>query len=175
MTQLFAPTPTPRAEGEKPSAVAQLRQSLVYGGSIFGLGTAGWAIIELLKSEPDKGFKLLETWGPWCFLIGGALAVFYAVCMALIRSRAESDLRMAMVLDRLAAGQERIATAAETAAGKDDRQIQQMEILVTTVVMMQKRVMRRLHAQDRALERLEDKAGINRPAEDDEDEEPDTP
>lgn len=166
MTTLFN-SAAPAPEDPRHTLADQLRQSAAVGGGLVG-GLAGggtiiWGVVELLKSEPDKGFRLLHDWGPWCFLIGIVLFVLYMLSISLIRARSESDARMAAAFDRLAVGQERVAAAAEAAAAKDDRQIQQIEVMQTTVVMKIERILRHLHAQDRALERLEDKAGVNRP------------
>ena len=62
-----------------------------------------------------------------------------------------------------AAAVQKLADAQTLAAGRDDRQLQQVENLIGVLVVHVKRISRKLHAQDRALERLENHAGINRP------------
>jgi hypothetical protein len=159
---------------ERPATIAaQLGQIAMKGGAWIGGGSAVLGIVELLKSMPDRGVGLLLAWGPWFFLAGGFLYVLQSIAIAAIRARQQSDQLMSNAIDRMSAQQERLATAAEAAASRDDRQIEQMQILVSTVVMQTKRVLRRLHGQDRALERLEDKLGINRQPEPDADEETD--
>lgn len=62
-----------------------------------------------------------------------------------------------------AASVRQIAEAQTLAASKDDRHMQQVENLIGVLVIKIKQIANRLHAQDRALERLENHAGINRP------------
>lgn len=87
---------------------------------------------------------------------------------------ATSSQETAISVRQLAEAQMASAHAAEQAANKDDRQLQQVENLVGVLVVNVKRLLRKMHGQDRALERLENHAGINRsevlPHDDDEEE-----
>jgi hypothetical protein len=151
--------------GESPSPIAQLGKFALKGTAFIGGGSFVLAVVELLRSDPETWSSLLRAWGPQALLAGGFLYVLNNIAVASIRAREKSDALMSAAIDRMSTQQERLATAAETAAAKDDRQFEALQILISTGVQQSKRVLRKLHAQDRALERLEDKMGINRPAE----------
>jgi hypothetical protein len=128
-------------------------------GGLLGVGTIGWSIVELLKEEPGIWSRLLVQWGPWAFFSALCVWCLNTWILANIRARERTDERLAVVFDRVAAGLERSAKAAEEnaegvkrsamaaeenaagvramaaaqqqAADKDDRQMQELQTLTS--------------------------------------------
>jgi len=138
------PTGEPESPETHPTALGQLRNAFVVGGGFMGGGTVIFGAFELVRSEPDKAFKLLEVWGPWfilaLFSVWAANGLILRVLAALERiggrfadsmdKVADKQERLADAQDRLADSNERIATATQQAADKDDRERERMSILV---------------------------------------------
>lgn len=134
--QTIATTPT----DSKPAAtrLGGLAQAVLVGGGFAGGSTVIFGAIELIKSEPDKAFRLLHDWGPWCFL-----AMFVAYVISKIANRgldvAESfGVRIADAMDRVAVQQgsqaeamQAQAVALQKSADKDDRNLQEMQTLTS--------------------------------------------
>jgi hypothetical protein len=115
-----------------------IAQAVLVGGGFAGGGTAVYALIEVIRSEPDKAFRLLHDWGPWCFL-----SMFVAYAISKIANRgldvAESvSTRIADAMDRVATQQEGQASAMrdqasalQKSADKDDRNLQELQTLTS--------------------------------------------
>lgn len=115
-----------------------ITQAVLVGGGFAGGGTAVFALVQLVRSEPDKAFHLLHDWGPWCFL-----SMFVAYAISKIANRgldvAESvSTRIADAMDRVATQQESQASAMrdqaaalQKSADKDDRNLQELQTLTS--------------------------------------------
>ena len=149
-----------------------LAQGLLVGSGIAGGGTIVVSLIELIRSEPEKAFKLLHDWGPWYFL---AIFVAYAVSKLFNRGldiaehvgdRVAGSIESLVVEQRsLAEASHAQALAMQTMADKDDRDKQEMQILVAVVNSKVEQSLDEQKRQNRALERIEDALKINRPLE----------
>ena len=123
---------------EEQSATRQnVTQGILVGGGFAGAGAVVLGAIELVKSQPEKGFMLLERWGPWFFLamfsvwaVNGLLNRFLDVL---------SDLgdRFVGSMDKIANEQEKLASsgrdqaeAMQRTADRDDRDHERMTTLV---------------------------------------------
>jgi hypothetical protein len=162
-----ASVPTPSTTGRKSDGLANL---VLVGTSFVGGGSVVFAAFQLIREEPDRAFKLLQAWGP-----GFLLALFIAWCLREIINRA-LDVA-ARVGDRLAGSMENVATqqqslaeaahaqalALQTTADKDDREKQEMQILIGVVNSKVEQTLDEQKRQNRALERIEDALKINRP------------
>ena len=105
LTASTEPTPSKRLAG--------ITQGLLVGGSMAGGGTVVFGAIELIRSEPDKAFRLLESWGPWFFL-----ALFIAWALTKLGNR------LLDVVERLG---DRMADAMENVAGEQKNQAEAMK------------------------------------------------
>lgn len=122
MGSLGLPTPSPAPnKGTFPSTFGNM---LALGGSFVGGGSIVIAAIELVRTEPDKAFKLLQNWGPWFIL-----ALFVAWVVYALASRA-LDLA-GTVGGRIADAMESQAVSIRQLADKDDRQAQEMQVLTS--------------------------------------------
>lgn len=133
----------------------------------------GYVYLKTFAARPD----LLARMGPGLILGILALSIAGVLVNQLVDALGKGVTRMADSAERtaqctaesaesqkqLAVSQSQIAHAFQQLANKDDQQAQQMQVLVGTLVVQMKQILRHLHGQDRALERLENKAGINRP------------
>ncbi|ODU52205.1 MAG: hypothetical protein ABT07_01370 [Microbacterium sp. SCN 70-10] len=147
-----------------------MTQGILVGGSMAGGGTAVFALIELMRSEPERAFALLQTWGP-----GFLLALFVAWSISRIITRALDVVervgdRFAGSMENVAIEQRSLAEAAhaqamamQTMADKDDREKQEMQILVGVVNSKVEQTLDEQKRQSRTLERIEDALKINRP------------
>ena len=163
-TTATASTPTP------PKRLASVTQGILVGGSMAGGGTAVFALIELMRSEPERAFRLLQTWGP-----GFLLALFVTWCLSKILNRALDVVervgdRFAGSVENVAIEQRSLAEAAhaqalamQTMADKDDREKQEMQILIGVVNSKVEQTLDEQKRQNRTLERIEDALKINRP------------
>jgi hypothetical protein len=130
---LSTPAPDPPAK-----RLGGIGQAVLVGGGFMGGGTVVFGAFELIRSEPDKAFKLLHDWGPWCFL-----AMFVAYVISKVANRAldvgESfGTRIADAMDRVAIQQgsqaealQSQAIALQKSADKDDRNLQEMQTLTS--------------------------------------------
>ena len=159
-----------RVEGLLPSR--WLKDGLLGGVGILAIRIS-YVYLKAFAARPD----LLARMGPGLILGILALSIAGVLVNQLVDALGKGISRIAESTERtaacqaegaeaqrqLAASQAVIATSIQQLACKDDRQLQQFEVLIGTVVVQARRIIRKLHAQDRALERLEDKVGINRP------------
>ncbi len=118
---------TPATDGGK--RVDVLGSGLVLGTSIVGGGSVVYAAFELIQAQPDRAFRLLQSWGP-----GFLLALFIAWSLSRIVNRAidvaeKVGGRVALSLENVATEQGKQALAQQAAADKDDRQLQEMQTL----------------------------------------------
>ncbi len=60
MTQLHLD----QAEEPKPSLRSEVTRRMLLSASTVGGPAIVWGVFELLRQQPQEGFKLLETWGP---------------------------------------------------------------------------------------------------------------
>ncbi len=157
---------TPAKQG--PSGIANL---LLLSTSFVGGGSVVFACFELIRAEPDRAFKLLQAWGPWFFLaMFVAWAVSRLVDRALDMAERVGD-RMAGSMENIAGQQQSLAEAGhaqamalQATADKDDREKQEMQILIGVVNSKVEQTLDEQKRQNRALERIEDALKINRPS-----------
>jgi hypothetical protein len=151
---------------------AWLKDTLIGGVGILAIRIS-YVYLKSFSTHPE----LLARMGPG--VINGILAISIAGVLVnrLVEALGTGIGRMADSAERtaqctadgtaaqqqLAVSQAQIAAAFQQFASRDDRQAEQLQVLVGTVVVQNKQILRHIHGQDRALERLEDKAGINRP------------
>ncbi|QHN04413.1 hypothetical protein FTO74_14350 [Granulicella sp. WH15] len=140
MTQLNIPGAAPggAAPGSQSTDMRRkLGQAFIIGGSFFGGGSVIYALVELVRTNPDKGFELLEKWGPWYFLAMFALWVVYGISLRLLEVLSKLGDRFAGSMDRVADEQVKLAAAArdqadamQRTADRDDRDQERMATLV---------------------------------------------
>jgi hypothetical protein len=149
---------SPNAEHEEDGVKRKLYQMVLAGGAFTGSGAVVFGIIELVKSQPDKAFRLLETWGPWFFLamfavwaanglmnrgvdvvekmgdrFAGSLdrmAETQEKQVAAQEKQSESYQRLASSQDLIAAAAKESASAAQQLADKDNREAERTATLV---------------------------------------------
>jgi hypothetical protein len=158
--------PSTDSSSQKSGALANV---LLLGTSFVGGGSIVFAFSELIKSEPDRAFALLQAWGPWFFL---AMFATWAASKLIDRvlSMAERVCdRMAGSMDHIAVHQQSLAEAGhaqaiamQTMADKDDREKQEMQILLGVVNSKVEQTLEEQKRQNRAFERIEDALKINR-------------
>lgn len=166
-TGLATPQQTTTANTQKPSAVANL---LLLSTSFVGGGSIVFACFELIRSEPDRAFKLLQAWGPWFFLAMFVAWAFNRLVDRALDIAGRVGDRMAGSMENIAGQQQSLAEAAhaqalalQTTADKDDREKQEMQILIGVVNSKVEQTLDEQKRQNRALERIEDALKINRP------------
>lgn len=147
-----------------------LSRILMIGTSIFGGGSAVFLIVQLIRQEPDKAFKLLNAWGP-----GYLLALFIAFLVDRLMRKmmdgarstsersAEAIQQVATQMQSIAEAASRQAAAMQMAADKDDREKQEMQTLIGVVNSKVDQTLDEQKRQNRALERIENALNINRP------------
>lgn len=115
-------------EEKKPLSMANI---FLVGTSFIGGGSVLFAGLGLIRDQPDRAFGLLQAWGPWFFL-----ASFIAWAVSRLSDRAIEIFgrvgdRLADSVEKIATEQGRQAIALQTAADKDDRQLQEMQTLTS--------------------------------------------
>lgn len=163
------------SEPKQEKKLGGLAQAVLLGGGFAGGTSIIFGVIQLIRSEPDKSFKLLHDWGPWCFL-----AIFVAYVVWRIASRgldvAESfGTRIADAMDRVAVQQQSQAeamqaqaVALEKSADKDDRNLQEVQTLTSLTAQRAEKTFAMLQAfhqdnrlileqQQKTLDRIEAK------------------
>jgi len=152
---------TETAPAKRTSGVVQ---ALLVGGGFAGGSSAIFGIIELIHAEPEKAFRLLHDWGPWCFL-----SMFVAYVLSKIANRgldvAESfGTRIADAMDRVAVQQasqadamQAQAVALQKSADKDDRQLQEMQTLTSYTAQQSERTYQKMSELTEGLNALNEK------------------
>jgi hypothetical protein len=143
---------------------------LMIGMSVFGGGSVVYVVVQLIREEPDKAYRLAQQWGPGYLL---ALFVAYVVNKLLTRAMEMAQRttdRSADAIGQVAEQMRSIADAAHSQASamqlmaeKDDRDKQEMQTLVGVVNSKVDQTLDEQKRQNRALERIEDALKINRP------------
>ena len=112
-------------------------QGILFGGGIAGASGVVLAMVELVRANPDKGFALLEKWGPWYFLAIFSLWVFNGISLKVLDVASGIGKDVAASFGRIADEQTRLATAARDQADsmakrdeRDDRDHERMATLV---------------------------------------------
>ena len=115
----------------------KLAQGILFGGGLAGASGVVLALIELIKANPDKGFLLLEKWGPWYFLAMFCVWALNGIAMRILDVASEVGERFATSMDRIADEQVKLAEAAQDqaesmkrSADRDDRDHERMATLV---------------------------------------------
>lgn len=136
-------------------------QGLLIGGSFAGGGTVVLGAIELIRSEPDKAFRLLESWGPWFFL-----ALFIAFAMSKLGNRLLDVFerlgdRVADSLENVAAEQknqadamQNQALALQAQASKDDRERERLSTMVDYGAQQARQALEIVQAQGATLAKI---------------------
>jgi hypothetical protein len=99
-------------------------QAILMGGGLMGGGTIVFSAFELIRSEPDKAFKLLHDWGPWCIL-----CLVVTVIVGKLGTRCLDLLQTFGV--RIADAMDSQAEAMQKMADKDDRNLQEVQTLTS--------------------------------------------
>jgi len=133
---LSSRSPVPDAD-HKTAALATIRQGFLVGGSFMGGGSIIFGAFELMRSEPDKAFKLLEMWGPWFILALFSVWAANGLMMRAITAAERLGDRVCDSFDKVAGEQKRladsqdvIASAAKLNSERDDRERERMSTLV---------------------------------------------
>ena len=145
MTTIFG-FPAPGGGEQVPGNQARrtVLQGLLAGSGIVGGGTVVISVIELLKSQPDKAFRLLETWGPWFFLAFFSVWAANGLMNRALDAAERLGDRVADSMDKMAVQQEQLAfsqaklavaaqesaTAAQLTAARDNREADRMATTV---------------------------------------------
>jgi hypothetical protein len=142
----------------------------MYGASLFGGGSIAYAIVQLVREQPERAFELMTSWGPGYVL---ALLVAYALHRLLDKavdaqsrsneSNAGAIRDVAVEMRRVAEATNAQALALQKTADKDDREKQEMQTLIGVVNSKVDQTLDEQKRQNRALERIEDALNINRP------------
>jgi hypothetical protein len=148
-----------KTDSVKSSLRVGIAKSIAAGGGLSIGAAVVFGAFELLHNDSKDAFPLLEHWGPWAFVSIVAVYVLYD----LIKIRMNVSLRGVIAMENTAVALTRLSE-------KDDRQTQQLEVLMGTMVVHSRRVERKMHTFGLAMERLQDHAGIAVPndVEDDE-------
>ena len=148
------------------SAKVSVSAGWLRGVLVVGLGAGGGVAgllgaYEMIQAQPKESFDLLAHWGPW---FGVAVFAIYVLSRFLsevnINGRRALDMIVETARDN-AVSQNRMADAMTKIAEKDDRQLMEIQTLSGVNVQQNSRLMRKMEQQDRTLERIEDKLGIN--------------
>lgn len=128
---------------------AELIKRFVLGGGT----SVGIAIVlgafELLHNEPHDAFPLLTAWGPWCIVTVFAIYVIYDVLKTVINLIRAVGMRVAGAIEKLASAQQQ-------QADKDDRQYDRMITLTTYGNTRADRLHERMDESDEALHRYQE-------------------
>ena len=131
---IFSPTKT--TDGEHKTR-QQIAQAIMLGGAVTGGGSVVFASFELIRANPDKGFALLEKWGPWFFLAVFAVWALNGLLNRLLDVFTDLGGRFAGSMDRIADEQTKLAQAGQDqaealkrSADRDDRDHERMSTLV---------------------------------------------
>jgi len=145
---------------------------LMVGVTVFGGGSFAYGIFQIIRSEPDKAFDLLKSWGP-----GFLLAIFIAWCVSnlfnrgldvTVRTGDRSAAAMegaTIQMQSIAEAMHAQALALQSTADRDDRDKQEMQILVGVVNSKVEQALEELKFQRRTFERIEEALNIRRPQE----------
>ncbi len=124
-------------ENQQSEGRRKLAQGVLFGGGLAGASAVVLALIELVRSNPDKGFMLLEKWGPWYFLAMFCVWALNGIAMRILDVTSEVGERFAGSMDRIADEQVKLAEAArdqaesmKRSADRDDRDHERMATLV---------------------------------------------
>jgi hypothetical protein len=168
----MATTMPPLPQGAGSQGKDGLSRMLMIGTSIFGGGSAVFLIVQVIREEPEKAFKLLTAWGP-----GYLLAFFIAflvdrlMCKVMEGARSSSEMGALAVRDvavemrSIAEAANRQASAMQEMAQKDDRDKQEMQTLIGVVNSKIDQSLEEMKRQNRAFERIENALNINTPGE----------
>jgi len=160
-----APMPLPPSPGKD-----NFSRMLMIGSSLFGGGSALYLAVQLVREQPDRAFTLMQKWGP-----GYLLAFFCAFALNKLVGKmvdgtqrtaersSEAVEKVAEQMQSLAAAAHAQALATQAIADKDDRDKQEMQLLVGMVNDKVAQTLDEQKRQNRALERIENALNINRP------------
>jgi hypothetical protein len=142
------------------------------GSSIFGGGAGLYLAYQLVRAEPARAYGLLNAWGPGYVL---ALVIAWALNKLLTRAlemAARSSELNTAAMDRVAEQMKSIAEAGkaqaaalQSTADRDDRDKQEMQILIGVVNSKVEQTLDELKQHRRIFDRIEDALRINRPEE----------
>jgi hypothetical protein len=127
---IFGPTEHEEsvAETSRLGLRAEIFKKIALGGS-WSIGAAiVYGVIEFLRSDPRDAFPMLRSWGPWAIFSLCALFVGYD----LIKGALNIGQRLVLAIERL-------ATAQQKSADKDDRQMQEMQTLTAYTAQQSER------------------------------------
>jgi hypothetical protein len=175
MATMMPGLPTQPAASAASEAKDGFSRALVIGTSIFGGSSAVYLIVQVIREEPDRAFKLLNSWGP-----GFLLAFFIAFLVdRLIRRLADNALRVsersserssdavlevAVQMRSIAEAANRQASAMQAMAEREDRDKQEMQTLLGVLNSKVDQALDENKRGNRALERIENALQINKPA-----------
>lgn len=108
----------------EPKKFGGIGQAILMGGGLMGGGTIVFSAFELIRSEPEKAFKLLHDWGPWCFL-----CIVVTVIVGKLGTRCLDLLQTFGV--RIADAMDSQAEAMQKMADKDDRNLMEVQTLTS--------------------------------------------
>lgn len=159
--------------GAQPGGGKSFPQMVMLATSLFGGGGIAYLVFQVVRDEPDKAFKLLSSWGPG-YLLAACIAfgVNRLLVKALDAQMQASDRgsaaveRVAVQMQSLAEATNAQALALQKTADKDDRDKQEMQLLIGVVNSKVDQTLDEQRRQNRALERIENALSINRRSDD---------
>lgn len=114
---------------DKAKPLRGIGNMLMMGTSFAGGGAIVLAAFELIRAEPDRAFRLLQTWGPGFILV---LFIAWAIQQLVGRALDIAERvggRIADAMESQSVSLQGQALAIQQSADKDDRQVQEMQTL----------------------------------------------
>lgn len=149
--QTSTPAATPAPNTGRRDLLTNL---VVMGCSGAGMASIVYALIGLVRDEPERGFRLLQVWGPWFFLAMFASWILYKLLEPLVSGAVASFGRISAAVEKQAESAGVLAAAVQGLAEKDDRQVQEMQTLTSLTAQRSERtyeMMREFHEDNQQL------------------------
>jgi hypothetical protein len=164
--------PTPAPVSDKSTLRTSVGNMLVLGSSFVGGGSIVLAVVELVRSEPERAFRLLQTWGPWAILALLASWFIYQLTGQALELAGRVGGRIADAMESQAISIKAQAVATQQLADKDDRQVQEMQALTALTAQRSEKTFTMLQSyhednqliakmQQETLARIEQKVDAN--------------
>jgi hypothetical protein len=143
--------PTPAGNSHRIDTLTNL---ILLGSSFAGGGTLLYAIIGLIRDQPDRAFALLQKWGPWFFLAFFVTWIVYKLLEPVVTAIVEAFGRISASTEKQAESMGLLAAAVQKSADKDDRQVQEMQTLTALTAQRSEKtyaMMQEFHQDNQAI------------------------
>jgi hypothetical protein len=146
-----------------PQRPDSLTRVLMIGSSLLGGGSVTYLVVQLIRDEPDRAFKLLGNWGP-----GFLLAFFIAYLVSRLMDKmlegsarqaqdsAAAIREVAVEMRSIAEATAKQASAVQVAAEKNDSVTQEMQILIGVVNSKVEQTLNELRSHRDVFARIEE-------------------